>query len=137
MHRGPYRSGLGSLLHVGTRTRPDLWTAVLTLGKFQSAPAPRYCKAMKDVPLYLKGTMDYGIRYRNNSTTKLEAWSDADWARDQDKRRSRSGIAIFTGVNPVLWSSKLQPCVATSTAETEFHALSKCTKAVHWCCQVL
>lgn len=136
MQTVPYSSVLGSLLHLNTRTRPDLATAISMLGKFQSDPAPRHWKALKDVLRYLKDTLDFGLHYHGNYMD-FEAWSDADWARDQDKRRSRSGIVLTMGGNPVVWMSRMQPTVAVSTAEAEFYALSECARAVQWCKQVL
>ena len=133
----PYSSILGTLLHLSTRTRPDLATAVSMLGMFQSSPAPRHWKAMKNVLRYLKGSMDFVLEVKSGSGNRLDAWSDADWARNLEKHRSRSGILLTIGGSSVLWSSKLQPCVAVSTAEAEFYALSECVKAVKWCEQVL
>lgn len=40
---------------------------------------------------------------------------DADHAHDQRTRRSISGIFVFVGSTPVIWSSKRQGCVATSS----------------------
>ena len=87
---------------------------------------------MKDVLRYTKGTKEVGLLYKRSSHFNIIAWSDADWARDQDNRKSRSGIVITIGNNPVIWFSRLQSIVATSTAEAEFYALSECTKAVKW-----
>lgn len=133
----PYQEVLGSLLYLSTRTRPDISTAVSMLGKFSSAPAPRHWKAMKQVVRYLQGTKQVGLVFKKGCDGTLEAWSDADWARDQDKRRSRSGIVLTIGGNPVSWTSKLQPSVALSTCEAEFYALSECVREVNWVRQVL
>ena len=133
----PYNSTLGSLLFLSTRTRPDIAAAVSMLGKFASQPCMRHWNAMKYLLRYLKGTADYGLKFTKNSGSVLKAWSDADWARDQDKRRSRSGIVLTIGGNPVCWTSKLQPSVAVSTAEAEFYALSECVRDVNWCRLVL
>lgn len=65
----PYSNILGSLLHLSTRTKPDLSTAVSMLGKFQAAPAPRHWKAMNDVLRYLKGIANFGLHYFNHSNT--------------------------------------------------------------------
>jgi hypothetical protein len=55
---------------------------------------------------------------------KLSAYVDADFAMDLDKRKSTTGYVIMFGGGPVAWQSKLQGCVARSTAEAEFVALS-------------
>lgn len=132
MESVPFREILGSLLFLSTRTRPDISTAVSMLGKFASAPAPEHWKAMKQVIRYLQGTSDFGIHLWKGKGIEVEAWSDADWARDLDKRRSRSGVVITVGGSPVLWKSKLQPSTSLSTTEAEFYALSECVRDIVW-----
>ena len=48
---------------------------------------------------------------------------DADHAHDQKTRRSITGIIVFVGSTPVLWSSKRQGCIASSTYSAEFVAM--------------
>lgn len=45
---------------------------------------------------------------------------DTDHAHDQVTRRSITGIIVFVGSTPVLWPSKRQGCIATSTYCAEF-----------------
>ena len=61
MRNVPYRSVLGSLLYLATRSLPDIATAVSMLAKFQEKPLPRHWKAMKHLVRYLKGTTYYGL----------------------------------------------------------------------------
>ena len=100
----PYREVLGSLLFLATRTRPDLATAVSMLGKFQQAPKVEHWKSMKSVIRYLIQTIDHGLLLPRDQEALLEAWSDADWARDHHKRRSRSGYLVTVGGGPVVGS---------------------------------
>ena len=48
---------------------------------------------------------------------------DADHAHDHLMRRSITGIMVFVGSTPVLWRSKCQGCIATSTYTAEFVAM--------------
>ena len=48
---------------------------------------------------------------------------DSDHAHDQKTRRSITGIIVFIGSTPVLWLSKRQGAIATSTYAAEFMAL--------------
>lgn len=138
MRHVPYRPVLGSLLYLATRTRPDIATAVSMLAKFQEAPAVRHWKAMKHVVRYLKGTPKMGILLpKQGDVPKLQVWSDADWARDQSKRRSRTGAVITINYGPIGWTSKLQTSVATSTAEAEFNALAVTVRDTVWMRSVL
>jgi len=41
---------------------------------------------------YIKGTLNFGIKYKKSPQGDiLHGFSDADWARDKDTRRSTSG----------------------------------------------
>ena len=112
--------------------------AVSMLGKFQDDPAPRHWKALKHVCRYVKGTADMGIIFpRRTDRVGLQAWSDADWARDESHRHSRSGYLISYDESPILWSSRLQTATALSTTEAEFTALSSCVRDVIWLRAVL
>ena len=48
---------------------------------------------------------------------------DADHAHDTVTRRSISGLLVLVGSTPVIWSSKRQGCIATSTYCAEFVAM--------------
>jgi len=50
--------------------------------------------------------------------------TDADWAGDQDDRRSTSGYVTYVWGNLVTWRSKKQSVVARSSAEAEFRAIA-------------
>jgi hypothetical protein len=63
--------------------------------------------------------------------------SDADWASDKSDRKRISGsVAMFYG-GPISWSSKKQKAVSTSSCESEYIALSACTKQGQWLAQLL
>ena len=64
-------------------------------------------------------------------------FSDADWAGDQDTRKSISGYMIFICGVLVCWRSKAQSCVALSSSESEWYALSKAVKEVPYLVQVM
>ena len=81
---------------------------------------------------YVLGTLYHGILLPCGQEASLEAWSDADWARDHHKRRSCSGYLLTVGGGPVVWSSRLQTVTAQSTAEAEFISLAHCVREIHW-----
>ena len=138
MRNVPFRSVLGSLLYLATRSRPDISTAVSMLAKFQDKPTPRLWKTMKHVVRYLKGTSDYGLLLpKTGGDVRLEVWSDADWARDISTRRSRTGGLLVINSSPVSWTSRLQVAVALSTAEAEFIALAETVRNAAWVREVL
>jgi hypothetical protein len=54
---------------------------------------------------------------------KTSVFFDADHAHDHVTRRSFSGLLVFVGSTPVVWQSKRQGCIATSTYCAEFMAM--------------
>jgi len=67
----------------------------------------------------LKGTINYGIKFTNNN--KLNVYVVSDFAGDTETRRSTTGFLFSIGDALIIWYSKLQHCVATSTAEAEYY----------------
>jgi hypothetical protein len=88
---------------------------------------------------YVKGTVDLGICYKWGAATDemLEAFSDSDYAGDQDDRRSTSGYVFMFSGGAVAWSSKKQPVVSLSTTEAEFISAAHCACQVVWMRRVL
>ena len=57
-----YRQMIGSLMYL-TNTRPDICFVVNTLSQYMVEPRHVHLIATKHVLRYLKGTLDYGLRY--------------------------------------------------------------------------
>ena len=62
----------------------------------------------------------------------MVGYSDADWAGDVNDRKSTSGYLFMMSGAPVSWKSRKQACVALSTAEAEYVALSTATQEATW-----
>jgi hypothetical protein len=56
----------------------------------------------------------------------LAGYSDADWARNTDDRKSTSGDCFYVGTNLVAWMSRKQASISLSTAEAEYIAAGSC-----------
>jgi hypothetical protein len=50
--------------------------------------------------------------YTDEFDVDLTCFSDSDWARNPDDRRSTSGYAFHIGSGVLSWSSKKQPTVS-------------------------
>jgi hypothetical protein len=64
----------------------------------------------------------------SKASSQLCAYSDSDWAESRIDRKSNSGIACLLEGALVIWKSKKQKIVATSSAEAEYVALSLTVK---------
>jgi hypothetical protein len=81
---------------------------------------------------YLYSTRHVGLTYDASVSNELVSFSDADWAGQLDNRRSTSGRVHMLSNAALMWSSRQQRCVALSTAEAEYVALSEAGRDVLW-----
>ena len=72
-----YQSVVGSLLYAAMATRPDIAYAVGVLSKFCANPDESHLTAAIRVLRYLKGTINYGIKYEKSGNASLTGYSDA------------------------------------------------------------
>jgi len=131
-----YRSMIGGLLYL-TQTRPDIMNVVGLVARFQADPRESHVMAIKKIFRYLKGTVEYGLWYPRDHDFSLHAYTNADWTRDVDDRKSTSGGALFLGKRLVSWLSKKQEVISLSTVEEEYiTAVGSCTQVL-WMKQML
>lgn len=98
---------------MSTQTRLGIATTVSMLAKYKSTPKPKHWKMVKNVVRYLIGTSNYGIFLPNrDENTAVLCWSDAEWAPDLLRRRSRTGLIVTIYDGPIIWTSKLQSSTA-------------------------
>ncbi|GKC93393.1 retrovirus-related pol polyprotein from transposon TNT 1-94, partial [Tanacetum coccineum] len=97
-----YRGMIGSLMYL-TSSRPDLIHAVCLCARYQAKPTEKHLQAVKRIFQYLKGTINMGLWYSNDTGDKL-----------------------------VNWLSKKQKCTAISSTEAEHIALSGCCAQILW-----
>lgn len=132
-----YQTLVGSLLYLSVNTRPDIAHACGVLSRFMTCPTKPHWEAAKYVLRYLKGTSNLGLKFSgraasNQGVLACEMFTDADFAADVDKRRSTTGAVMLMHGAAILWISKLQSVVATSTTEAEFIAAAMGTKEGLW-----
>lgn len=127
-----YRSIVGALLYIAVHARPDVAASVSLLGRRVSKPSEMDWKAAKRVIRYLKGTKEFKLQFGPGNGWSLVAYSDADWAGDQDSRKSTTGFVFFFGGGPVAWVSRRQTSVSLSSMEAEYLALSETCQELIW-----
>ena len=70
-----YRQIIGLLMHL-TNTRPDICFAVNTLSQYMVNPKHIHLIGAKHVMRYLKGTLDYGLKYTSSEEIKLHGYAN-------------------------------------------------------------
>src|SRR5713226_4780557 len=111
-----YRQMIGSLMYL-TNTRLDICFAVNTLSQFLMDPTHVHLIAAKHILRYLKGTVDYGLKYEANQKINLEGYVDSDWEGSSIDRRRTSRCCFNMGLCVISWFSRKKSCVALSTTE--------------------
>ncbi len=121
----PYRRALGQILYLATTTRPDLSNSARELATVSSAPTIRHWRSLQHVLRYIYTNLEYGLYFPKSQLTtyNLKGYSDADFAGNEDTRKSCTGYIIKLGGGIVDWVSLTQRTVATFTTEAEWNAL--------------
>ena len=86
----------------------------------------------KHVMRYLKGTLDYGIKYTSNSEISLHGFTDSDWAGSAKEIKSTLGDCFSLGLGMISWFSRKHTSIALSTAEVEYIATCSACSEVVW-----
>jgi hypothetical protein len=127
-----YSSIVGMLIYLATNTRMDIGFAVSQVARFTHAPKQSHGTAVKMILRYLKGTIDEGTILTPTKELTLDLYCDGDFAglyrhdppTEPSSAKSRIGYVILLSGCPVIWKSQLLQCVALSTTEVEYAALS-------------
>ena len=119
-----FRSLIGSLMYL-LNTRPDLTSSVNYLSRYMNNLSSEHMNAAKRVLRYIKGTLSFGLRYeRGEKKHSIQGFSDSDFARDSDDRKSTSGQVFFIGNSAITWNIVKQSVVALSSYEAKYIAAS-------------
>jgi hypothetical protein len=113
---------MGSLQYLSL-TRPNLAFAVNRVCQFMHKPSKLHWQAVKRILRYIKHTVSHGLLLTRLNISTLEAFSDADWARCPDDRKSTGGYCVFLGYNLISWSSKKHPTVSRSSTKLSISRL--------------
>jgi hypothetical protein len=135
-----YRSVVGQLNYLQGHSRPDITMATSQVARFVHNPKRSHELALIQIGLYLKGTINEGLILQpqpDKEEVSLDVYVDAafacGWGTEEgtnpDAVKSRTGYIIEIANCPVMWVSKMQSTIATSTMEAEYTALSMALRA--------
>ena len=100
-----FRSLIGCLMYL-TATRPDILYVVSVLSRITHYASEVHLKAVKRVVRYIKGTVDYGVKFQKIPNMKLFGYSDSDWGGSLDDMKSTSGYCFSLGSGSFSWCLK-------------------------------
>ena len=84
-----------------TVTRPDIAHSVSVVSRYLSSPLVDHWAIVEQILCYLKGAPRHCILYSNHRHNRLKCFTDADWARCKEDRRSTTGYYVVNGGNLV------------------------------------
>lgn len=128
-----YLSAIGSLNYLSVAKQPDITYTVSYLARFSSDPRRQHWQAIKHVMRYLNTTGVKNLRIKPIKTkviTPIHTYVDANWGGEG--ARSSHGFITFFLNCPILWTSKRQTCVASSTCHAEYMALGTASRDAVW-----
>jgi hypothetical protein len=118
-------------------TRPDTGFATSQCARFAHNKRRSHEKVPERIGQYMELTQDKGLILRPTiceeiSELRINCYADADFAglwgyedsNDPYCMKSRTGYVINIENCPLIWKSKLQSCIASSTMDAECNALS-------------
>ena len=115
-----FRSILGKVQYVSEFCRPDITFAVNSLSQFLVSPQAHHLREARRLLGYLRMTIDEGLHFKSSSSsnTELVLFTDAEFAKDKD-RKSRYGFVTYFNGNFLSYKSKKLTLVTLSTTEAE------------------
>lgn len=131
INKTKYQEIIGSLLHLSVFSRPDIACSVNMLSQFCQDPRRQHWNAAIQVVRYLNSTKKYKLIY-SKQNIPLVGYVDANWATDINDRKSQTGFCFFLAGGVISWESRKQRVVATSSAESEYIALSEAAKEAYY-----
>ena len=74
----------------------------------------------KHVLRYLKGIVDYGLKYDANHNINLHGYVYLDWAGSTTDGKRTSACCFSLGSSMISWFNRKQSCVALSTVKADY-----------------
>ncbi|GKC22274.1 hypothetical protein Tco_1024424, partial [Tanacetum coccineum] len=108
MSRITCASDVGSLMYVVVCARPDIAHAMSVVSRYMARPGKEHWNAAKHIFRHLKGTSDVGLIYGGEHEYLVAGYSNSDYIKDLDARRSLTSYIFTIGNSVVTWKATLQ-----------------------------
>ena len=109
-----YHHMIFSLMYL-TNMRPNIFFVVNTLIHVHLMVA-------KHVVRYLKGTVDYGLKYEANQKINLDGYVDSYWEGSAIDKKSTSRCCFSMRSGVISWFGRMESCMVLSTAKEKYVA---------------
>jgi len=106
MSRVPYSSAVGSLMYAMVCSRPNLAYDMSLVSRYMSNPGKEHWKAVQWVFRYLRGTIDYCLKF-GRTDKGLIGYVDSDYGANLNMRRSLTGYVFTVASCAVSWRATL------------------------------
>ena len=121
----PYRARAARTNYLAA-DRPDTQYAAKEICRWMAAPTEQGLVALKRLGRYLEHQPRVVYKYRWQTASQIECYSDTDWAGCPRTRKSTSGGCVMIGGHLIKsWSSTQGP-ISLSSGEAEFYGDCKC-----------
>ena len=129
-----YQPAVGWLIYLMTDTRPDWSFAVSLLNQFMRKPGEEQLGGFKTISQIFEWFLfNWFVLFGFITEASCSyCFTDANCGNDINDRISTSGFVFFIGNCCVSWKSHKQRCVARSTTEADYVALSECVQEAIW-----
>ena len=88
-----YKQIIGSLMYL-TNMRPDIWFVVSTLSQYMVKPKHIHLVGSKHAMRYLKGALDYGLRYASDGEIILHGFTYLDCVGSVEDKKTLQDVVL-------------------------------------------
>lgn len=89
-----YKSIIGSLLYL-TTSRLDIMFLASLISRFMQKPSQNHYSTTKQALRYIKGTIDFSLRFEKKESSELISYCDSDWVKSVDDSKSTKSYCFF------------------------------------------
>ena len=119
-------------------TQPDIAYSMSIMSHYTPYPTIYHLGALEQIFCYLKVALQLGLLlYKDHAHTNIKCFSDANWARSREDKRSTSGYCDFVDGNLISCKSKKQNMVSCSSTESKYRAVAQSMCELVWIYQLL
>ncbi len=132
-----HQSAIGSLIWPAVYTRPDTAYSVGVLSRYCSNPGSTNCNLVIQIFRYLSKNFDLGITFTADSENELVGYTDSDYTRLIDGRKSIGSCIFMLSGGLLSHQLKLQNIITLSLCKAEYMAITETGKEALWIARFL